>query len=156
MTVRRLRREEISTFVDELWFPFAEEMADLDAYNDLADDLREDVLTYRRRRFEEDDVVTFVDDRAGEITGYTVVEYAETPPVFARGPEGSITEVYVAPEYRGRGIVHDLMDRAETWASEQGCEHATLSVNADNDVARDVYESRGFSTRRHKMDKGLR
>lgn len=162
MTVRRLREDEISTFVDDLWHPFAREMAELDSYNDLTerydefdDDARADAIAYRREQFRSDDEALFVAAREGSLVGYSHVKYVEPPPVFARGPEGKISEVYVAPDRRGRGIADDLMDRAESWAADRGCEYVSLSVNEDNETARRVYESRGYSTRRRKMDKWL-
>jgi len=75
--------------------------------------------------------------------------------VFARGSEGHIEELYVGPEHRGEGVATALLARAEAWAGERGCERATLSVNARNDTARRLYESRGYAVRRHRMDRRL-
>ena len=47
------------------------------------------------------------------------------------------------------------MDRAEAWAADRGCEYVALSVNEDNETARRIYESRGYATRRRKMDQRL-
>ena len=153
MEIRRLVEEDVEPLVDDLWLPFAREMAALDAYNALADDLRADALAYRRER-PADDAATFVADDGG-LVGYTAVSYTEPPPVFARGPEASIEEVYVAPERRGEELATALLERAEAWARERGCERATLSVNADNDAARALYEDRGYGVRRLKMDRRL-
>ena len=155
MTVRRLREDEIPTLVDDLWFPLAREMADLDAYNALADDPRDYALAHRREQFRDDDSATFVAEREGALAGHVHVKRTDPAPVFERGPEGTISEVYVAPDYRGQGIADALMDRAEAWAADRGCEYVSLSVNEDNETARRVYESRGYSTRRRKMDKWL-
>jgi len=163
MTVRRLREDDLPELVEDVWFPFAREMAELDSYNDLAEPYDEpteevlaNVVAYRREQFRDEDAAVFVAEREGRLVGYCHVECAETPPVFARGPEGNVNEVYVAPDHREDGIAGDLMDRAEAWAEDRDCEHVTLSVNADNETARRVYESRGYETRRHKMDKRLR
>ena len=162
MTVRRLREDEIPTLVDDIWHPFAREMADLDSYNDLTDpyhglddDARAAAIEYRREQVRNEDEAIFVAVREGRLVGYSHVKYAEPPAVFARGPEGTISEVYVAPDYRGQGIASELLDRAEAWAADRGCEYVSLSVNEDNETARRVYESRGYSTRRRKMDKWL-
>jgi ribosomal protein S18 acetylase RimI-like enzyme len=162
MNVRRLREDEIPALVDDLWHPFAREMADLDSYNalvdrydELDDDAREDALAYRREQYRNDDHAIFVADRDGDIVGCAYVKDKETPPVFARGAEANISEVYVAPDYRENGLASDLLDRAEAWAADRDCEYVTLSVNAGNGIARRVYESRGYETRRHKMDKRL-
>jgi len=137
-------------------------MAELDSYNDfaepydeLAEDARRDAVAYRREQLRDENAALFVAEREGRLVGYTHVDYGETPPVFARGAEANVNEVYVAPDYRGNGIAGDLLDRAEAWAADRDCEHVTLSVNVDNETARRVYESRGYETRRHKMDKRL-
>ncbi|SNZ13123.1 Acetyltransferase (GNAT) family protein [Natronoarchaeum philippinense] len=155
MEFRRLREDEIATFVDDVWLPFAREMADLDEYNELAEDVHRDAVAYRRTQLLDDDAATFVADAEGEIVGYAHVAYAETPVVFARGPEATINEVYVDQDRRGEGLASELLDRAETWADERDCEYVTLSVNADNETARKVYESRGYEVRRLKMDTQL-
>lgn len=155
MEIRSLRADEVDRLIDELWLPFAREMAELDAYNALADDVREDARTYRRTNQEDPDTATFVATVDGAFAGYTVVMADRSPPVFARGPEATIEEVYVEPDHRGSGIASALLDRAESWAETRGCEYATLSVNERNETARAVYESRGYAVRRYKMDKRL-
>lgn len=164
MTVRHVREDELGALVDDLWLPFAREMAELDPSNELADDVRDDAAAHRERQFADDDVATFVtavdggggdgeevEDVDGGLAGYAVVERSESPPVFARGPAASVEEVDVRPDYRGMGVATDLMDRAEAWGAERGCERAVLGVNADNDAAQRLYESRGYEVRRHKM-----
>lgn len=162
MAVRRLREDDVPELVEDVWHPFAREMAELDSYNDLvprydelSDEARAEAVAYRREQYRDDDQAIFVADCDGEIAGYVHVKNKKTPKVFARDAEANISEVYVAPDYRGNGIAGDLMDRAEKWADERDCEYVILSVNADNGTARRVYESRGYETRRHKMDKQL-
>jgi len=155
MPVRPIAEDEIPILVEELWRPFAEEMAALDPYNELAEGISDTALAYRREQFEDPDVATFVAERDGALVGYTAVQFSESPPVFTRGPEATISGVYVRPDYRGEGIATALLDRAETWASDRGCEYVTLSVNADNASAKGLYESRGYGVRRHKMDRAL-
>jgi len=137
-------------------------MAELDSYNELvaryhelSDEARSDAVAYRREQYADDDHAIFVADCDDEVVGFVHVKDKETPEVFARGAEANISEVYVAPPHRKEGFAGDLMDCAERWATERDCEYVTLSVNADNETAREVYESRGYETRRHKMDRRL-
>jgi len=162
MTVRRLREDDLTEFVEDVWHPFAMEMAELDTYNDLtepydglSEEARSEAVAYRREQYQDDDHAIFVADCDGGIAGYAHVKDSETPKVFARGAEANVSELYVAPGHRGNGIASELMDRAEAWADDRDCEYVTLSVNADNETARKVYESRGYETRRLKMDKSL-
>ncbi|QSG03805.1 GNAT family N-acetyltransferase [Natranaeroarchaeum sulfidigenes] len=137
-------------------------MAELDSYNELvaryhelSDEARSDAVAYRREQYADDDHAIFVADCDDEVVGFVHVKDKETPEVFARGAEANISEVYVVLDRRGGGIAGELINCAERWADERDYEYVTLSVNADNETARKVYESRGYETRRHKMDRRL-
>lgn len=158
MDIRPLRRGEVPALVEELWLPFAEEMADLDAYEALADgvDAAAEAIEHRRERLAADDGVDLVaeaDD--GSLAGYVAAEVRPTPPVFARGDACRVTGVYVRPADRGAGLGGRLLARAEAWGRERGCEHATLSVHPDNATARRLYDGRGYEpfreTRRREL-----
>ena len=151
-TIRPLREDEIETLVENLWLPFAEEMAARFDYDALAEEgVYENTVAYRREQFERDDWTTFVAEADGEIVGYVSIEYAESPPVFARGDAGHVTEIYVAPNDRGEGLASDLFDRAVEWADEQGCEQLKISVHPDNEPARSVYREWGFEQVREHL-----
>jgi len=152
MDVRALRADEIDRLIDELWLPFAREMADLDTYNELVDDVRADARSYREAKLADESSATFVATVDDELAGYVRVTAEQSPPVFARGSEATIGEVYVAQSHRGGSLATALLDRAESWAEDRGCEYATLSVNERNESAQAVYDARGYSVRRYKMD----
>lgn len=170
-TIRPVRADELAALVTELWRPFAEEMAAMDAYNTLATDIHEDCLEDREERFADADCETLLavagdrdggDGRADGPAvgpdgwlGYVALERAASPPVFARGPTCSIEELYVRPAARGDGIATALLDRAHEWGRERGCERAELSVNAANEGARGLYEAVGYSVRRLTLDRPL-
>lgn len=152
MEIREIHREELETLVDSLWTPFVEEMAALDSYNALADDIRDDQLEYKREQFDDESVVIYVAE-TDDVLGYALAEHGETPPVFQRGSEVNIEELYVAPSARNRGVASALMEQIEQWAADQGAARMTLSVNQANEPALCLYRALGFGIRRHKMDK---
>ena len=155
MEIRPIRHQEIDALIRELWLPFAREMADLDPFDDLVDEPLETAREYREAHFEDPNVETFVVDAEGGLAGYAVVDHQESPPPFDRGSSARVEEVYVAPAFRGEGLGGTLFDRIESWALERGCEHVSLEVNARNESAIDLYDHRGFTVRRHRMDKPL-
>lgn len=155
MNVRELREGDVEALIAELWLPFAEEMAEMDAHNELAGSVREEARSYRRDLLADDDTVTFLAEDDASLVGYAVGAYGESPPVFARGPATNVEELYVRPERRKEGIGSELLDRLKGWARARDCERLTLSVNARNDAALETYRARGFSIRRHKMDREL-
>lgn len=162
MHVRPITEDELPMLVDELWLPFAEEMADIDPYHQLADDIRTEAIEFRQGRLDDEDVRTFLaetDDSAVDgghaIAGYAVVVANDSPPVFARGREATLEELYVRPDYRNRGIATQLVQRVERWAKAGECEYIGLGVDAANETAQELYGSRGYSVRRHEMRKPL-
>jgi ribosomal protein S18 acetylase RimI-like enzyme len=59
----------------------------------------------------------------------------------------SIVSVFVRPEYRGRGIARDLMQRAIDHAKSVGIvTHLELGVESENMPAIKLYEAFGFRT----------
>lgn len=155
-TIRPLREEEIETLVTDLWLPFAEEMASQFDYDALAEEgVRENTIAYRREQFGDDDWTTFVAEGDDDLVGYISIEYAESPPVFARGDNGTVTELYVVPDYRGKGLASDLFERAVAWATERGCDQLKISVHPENEPARSVYREWGFEPIREHLVRSL-
>jgi GNAT superfamily N-acetyltransferase len=154
--VRRLREGEVDRLVDELWLPFADEMAAVDDYNELVGEAaaREHGIGYRHEQLADEDSRVWIAEN-GDWLGFVRASVSASPPVFARGPALRVGELYVVPEARGEGVADALLDRALDWGEERDCERAGLSVNADNDRARAFYDRRGFETRRLKLDRPL-
>ncbi|MEF8861712.1 MAG: GNAT family N-acetyltransferase [Haloarculaceae archaeon] len=157
--VRPLREEEeeVERLVDELWLPFADEMAEVDGYNELVDETtaREHGLAYRREQLDDADARVWVAEREGAWVGYVRASVSTPAPVFARGPTLQVGELYVVPGARGAGVADALLDRAAEWGRTRDCERVGLSVNANNDRARSFYDRRGFEARRLKLDRPL-
>ena len=50
-----------------------------------------------------------------------------------------ISDLHVAPDHRGTGVSKQLLNRAETFAAEQGARFLRISVMAANTIARNAY-----------------
>lgn len=147
--------DEAERVVEELWLPLAASMADLDGYNALAPDAREAAIPYRRDLLAADDALCRVATAGDAWVGYVQAVASESPPVFARGDGVHVEELWVEPDHRGEGHATALMDAVAAWGRERGAERVSLSVNADNERAREFYASRGFDTRRLRLDRDL-
>lgn len=156
--VRPLREDEaeIERLAEELWLPFAREMADVDDYNELVDEetAREHGLSYRHEQLADEDSRVWVAERDGWL-GYVRASVSSPPPVFDRGRTLRVGELYVVPDARGEGVADALLAWAADWGEERDCERVGLSVNAENDRARAFYERHGFEARRLKLDRPL-
>lgn len=72
----------------------------------------------------------------GGVAGYAVVWYVLS--------EAELGNLAVAPGYRRCGIGSRLLDSAVARARERGVQRIFLEVRVSNDVARTLYERRGF------------
>jgi ribosomal protein S18 acetylase RimI-like enzyme len=59
---------------------------------------------------------------------------------------GCILLLYVAPEYRRRGIATALLQQAQSWAIARGDQQLSLQVFANNDAALALYQKLGYGT----------
>lgn len=55
-----------------------------------------------------------------------------------------VTRLFIAPEFRGKGLSRFLMDHLTFSAKSQGATKVALQVDAENKVAISLYESMGF------------
>ncbi|MBL9135041.1 MAG: GNAT family N-acetyltransferase [Verrucomicrobiales bacterium] len=77
----------------------------------------------------------------GEPLAYTAYTDTEDP------LELKLQQLYVHPEWQGRGLGGLLMDRVEQVARERGRSRLVLTVNRNNHRAKAAYEKRGFRVR---------
>ena len=73
----------------------------------------------------------------GKIVGTVMAGY--------EGHRGWINYLGVLPEYQGRGLGRELMDRAEVLLVERGCPKINLQVRTNNTKVIKFYEAIGFS-----------
>lgn len=63
------------------------------------------------------------------------------------GLTAEIDELFVLPEYRGRGIGAGLLQAAEAEFARRGCTNVSLQLGHENGGAREFYRSLGFRER---------
>ena len=68
---------------------------------------------------------------------------------------GYIKNVYVAPELRGQGYGHRLLETAEEWFRAEGAPKAALDASVCNQQALSFYTKAGYCTERLRMEKPL-
>lgn len=86
----------------------------------------------------------FMAEDAGTVIGGVGLYLYEWPPAPlhpASGARALVSNVFVEPAYRGRGIATELMRRAEAELARRGVAYATLSAS---DAGRPVYEKLGW------------
>lgn len=75
-------------------------------------------------------------------SGYLRIEQAK--PYIQYSFYGYIGFMYVLPEYRGKGIIQQVMSYLENWGQEQGVTAFHLDVFAENSSAIRAYQKAGY------------
>ena len=96
--------------------------------------------------------ITLVAQHEDKIIGYVRVEIREKP-LLAAGKIGVITELYVTPQFRSRGVASSLVEEASKAITSMGISVITAEFPDLNFVAKNFYKKLGF---RPYMDLYLR
>ena len=99
----------------------------------------------------------FVAERRGAVAGFvSVFARIESDPVEEVPYEyAHINDVVVLPDYRGEGLGHSLLRKAEDYAREQGVTLVKIAVLAQNRNALALYEDTGFGAQELTLQKIL-
>lgn len=62
----------------------------------------------------------------------------------ASSPVGYLEGIFVAEEYRRRGLARELTEACQKWAKEQGCTEFASDCEADNEESRRFHVKTGF------------
>jgi ribosomal protein S18 acetylase RimI-like enzyme len=89
----------------------------------------------------------------GQLTGLLVLR---TGPTLSDAKDwAEITELYVRPDGRRRGIGRSLVEAAIRYARSRNCTEIRLLVDPENAVALSFYRTVGFSRDSWEMRRGL-
>ncbi len=104
-------------------------------------------LAEMEREMAAHDGALFMAELDGEAVGYVCCYAGHDDDMMIHEetrPHGYVSDVFVAPEHRGRGVGAALLAAAEDHLAGLGFERVRLSVLAANADARAVYEKRGY------------
>lgn len=118
--------------------------------NPLYAHVRPDAPLLARRHFaaqlHSSDEVIFLAEHEGRAVGILrCVQVAGIPLVFP-ALHGYISSVYVVPEARRCGVLHQLFDEAVGWCRSRGLTEIRLHNAVENAAANAAWESLGFET----------
>ena len=74
------------------------------------------------------------------------------PSLYTGELDAYLEELYVVPARRGRGAGRALLEAAMEHARERGAAHIDLGTSEDDEVARALYESAGFTNHEGSPD----
>ena len=79
-------------------------------------------------------------------------QLAFQPSLYSDGPNAYLGELWVRPERRGLGLGRALLEAAMEEARARGCDHMDVTTSMDDDAARGLYASAGFTNREGDPD----
>jgi len=156
--VRAARRHDLSRLVD-LRVHYLGETAHLEPRLPLAPDARARTEQAFPVWLGQDDRVVLVAEgdavEGGEppLVGYAMGVLETLPPLLARQHVGEITECYVEPPWRGRGLGRSLVAVLSEALSRRGAEALRAAVPVRNEIARARFEAQGFQPLQILLDR---
>jgi ribosomal protein S18 acetylase RimI-like enzyme len=122
---------------------FTDTFAHLYAPEDLALFLAQFTPELWAREFADPAYAFHVVEAEGAIVGYVKLG-PEALPVEWRGPSIELRQIYLAPDWVGKGLSPPLLDWAIAEGRRRGAQDLYLTVFVDNDRARALYRRYGF------------
>lgn len=89
--------------------------------------------------------ITVVLDGSEPARGLALLRFR--PAIFSQSLDCYLEELYVVPDFRGRGLGRNLMDAALDTARRRGAGRMELGTSEDDHAARALYERLGFTNR---------
>lgn len=141
VTIRRARQDDIDALA-ALWEAFLQEQTSLDDRIGPADDA---LARWRN------DVPVWLDDAAYHLVvaasadgllGFVAAHRWTPPPIYRADAEVYLTELYVAPDARERGIGTALVQSVQAWAHALDADRIRLQVLTANDDGKAFWDAR--------------
>ncbi|WP_256300274.1 GNAT family N-acetyltransferase [Haloarchaeobius salinus] len=148
MAIEPAMLSELDTLVD-LWVDLATEQGPHGSHVQPA----ENRTTMRERLAHHVvDGSVLVDRVEDEVVGFVSFERTGSE-VSVDAVRGLVSNLYVAPDYRGAGRGAALLDAAEAELRERGVDVVQLEVMASNIRARSFYSEQGYAEHRYVLEK---
>jgi len=94
--------------------------------------------------YEEDENQILIAENDGKIVGFIKIKILVTHPLVSNIKCSLISDMYVLPEFRRKGIASTLMNRVFEYVKSKGVTHVRLNVMESNIPAYNLYEKMGF------------
>lgn len=110
-----------------------------------------ELITYFNEQMSTQKLVEWVLEDQGIIVATGAIQFLDMPPCFTNktGVRGYITNMYTAPEYRGRGIASKMLELLKQEAQNRGVKKMFLGASV---LGKPVYKKFGFKDSETLMD----
>ncbi|HDD46502.1 MAG TPA: GNAT family N-acetyltransferase [Candidatus Aenigmarchaeota archaeon] len=138
-----------------IWLELVEEEKRYDKDMKGIGELREIYGRYIRSFLTRARHVVFVALDGSRIIGFVAGKIIRAPVVYEYGERGYISEVFVKPEYRNKGIGSMLIKEIIAWFKKNGVRRVLLDSYAKNKAAMNFYKKFGFEEYFINMKKNI-
>ena len=88
-------------------------------------------------------LTTFLGEVDGEPAGFACLRLV--PHLQGDEPYAELTDIFVEPPYRRRGVARSLLAHVEAAARAAGASDAVLTTSSDNEIAQSAYRAAGYA-----------
>ena len=152
--IRRAKSRDMA-FIVELWKQLSEEHARLDERYALRSEAEIVWARWAGQRLRDEASIVLVAESGSECVGYLLGHAGEAQPIFEQRAYATITDLFVAPEFRRKGVGSKLMEEALAFFRSRDLKHIRLNVLAKDEETRAFYEKQGFGDFLYRMWKTL-
>lgn len=152
--LREAKKEDIST-LKTLYYYFVLDMNQFEASDSIMD---EEVLIWIETALSGEKSIIYVAEKDDVISGFVRLQHKER----ISGDENKIihyaklSDLYVLPEVRKKGIAKQLINASIHWAKERQLYDMILNVYEKNQAAHNLYKAFGFEDESNLSDSRIR
>ncbi len=97
--------------------------------------------------------LVLVAESGGKIAGYSITLHKKNAPIFRLARLGYISDLYLKPGYRKKGIGSRLEKESIHWLKKNKITYVSITLQANNRMAHKAYKQWGFTDARTDMHK---
>ncbi|MEM2102130.1 MAG: GNAT family N-acetyltransferase [Candidatus Bathyarchaeia archaeon] len=150
------KAEDVDDTVKQLWLSLAREMFEIEHFTLPSEANADKWIKFIRDSLAEKKSFLFVAKSRYKPIGFAYGSVFREYPLEVSEFIGTINDVYVLPEFRGKGIGKKLVVRCLNRLKTEGVKAVRLMVLTENEVAVKLYEKLGFKIYRYGMIKAFR
>ena len=148
-TIRQATLDDVEALV-QLRHAMQTELDEASRHGVSPDDIVDAVRDYFAKQLAGNHFAAFFAEAEGKIVGTGGVVVYDVPPSPSNpsGAEGYVMNIYTAPDWRGFGVAHAIVDNLVRHAYKEGARRMWLRTS---DFGESVYRRFGFEKRDHYM-----
>lgn len=145
--------EDINDSVKELWLQLAREMFKIEGLVLPSEENANRWIGFVRKTLNSQKSLLMLAKSGSGPVGFVYASISRDFPLDVSKPTGRIDDLYVLPDYRGRGIGEELVLKCLNKMRVAGVKAIRLRVLAENKAAMELYKKLDFKTYNYGMMK---